>query len=117
MSGGVKSSYQVWLKRKWNRNPKCYYCKQKTIFENRQIGDGILKPNAATVEHLYSKLDIRRLLQKNTTVLACYHCNQERCFEDQKRVRYQKFSLNILELWATPEILLHPYFQYTRVSA
>jgi hypothetical protein len=38
---------------------------------------GPMSTDLATIEHLYSKMDVRRLLDEST-VLACYDCNHAR---------------------------------------
>lgn len=50
----------------------CSYCKSKTKLQESHVGK--CKNNIATSEHIYSKLDIRRLLSEKT-ILACYGCN------------------------------------------
>lgn len=58
---------------------KCYYCQRIC---NKPATGGVRLPTHelnATVEHLYSRDDIRRLLAdgKKIRVLSCYRCNQE----------------------------------------
>lgn len=59
-------------------NGRCFYCNCKTklgcIFGMRHIE---IPKNAATIEHVYCRRDIRRCLE-NKLVLACYKCNQEK---------------------------------------
>lgn len=64
------------IKALYNKNPHCYYCKR---FTYRNTTDPNLDA-LATVEHLYSKMDIRRFLvsKDKNTVLACNKCNQDR---------------------------------------
>jgi 5-methylcytosine-specific restriction endonuclease McrA len=50
---------------------ECYYCKRPM----RLLGP--MSTDLATIEHLYSKMDIRRLLD-DRSVLACYDCNHLR---------------------------------------
>lgn len=64
-----------------------------------------MPPIAATIDHLYSKLDLRRWVKRKPgevkKVLACYACNQRRSIEETARLskeeifmRSQGFSLN-----------------------
>jgi hypothetical protein len=63
-------------------NPRCFYCRK------------LLNNNTATLEHLFSRLDIRRGLQdfSRDTVLACQKCNlkasEEQIFEIYKGFDY-----------------------------
>lgn len=65
-----------------SRNPKCHYC-QQTIYKNAP-GDSINKHNSATVDHIYSRNDIRRFLveERENTVLACHKCNFEKSLKE-----------------------------------
>lgn len=60
---------------------KCCYCKQKVVLTQR--GDGVNAtrfPNSATIEHKYTKLDIRRNVEhrRSRYRLSCYKCNLTR---------------------------------------
>lgn len=59
---------------------KCFYCGKETKLQSLSR-KGIQKSNNATIEHIYSKLDIRRNLNKHT-VLACYECNSTKSHND-----------------------------------
>lgn len=62
----------------------CYYCGIKTI-RIPSGTSGLLPDNAATIEHLYSKFDIRRWVQKSNlsnTVMSCNRCNKNRCIRE-----------------------------------
>lgn len=69
----------------WNENPKCHWCEILTIIpEGKEIS---LSANHATLDHLYSKWEIRELpslkdIQR--TVLACNSCNERRGYEAQE---------------------------------
>lgn len=63
---------------------KCYYCKCQMILTNiSSVSKGQSLPaNAATIEHLVSRLSPHRWKKKlkgeKRKVLACYSCNQEK---------------------------------------
>lgn len=91
---------KVWL---WKRNPHCHWCGCLTQLTN--CPDGKIPADAATIDHLYSRLDLRRWLKRKRgevkKVLACYDCNQRRSIEETARLsreeilkRSQGFSLN-----------------------
>lgn len=87
----------------WEKNPHCHWCGELTELTN--CPNGQVPPNAATIDHLYSKLDLRRWVKRKPgevkKVLACYACNQRRSIEETARLskeeifmRSQGFSLN-----------------------
>ena len=61
---------------RWQKqNKKCYYCGITTSLVT--FGHGRLKNYHATLEHIYSRIDIRRYAHGGgKTVMACYGCNQ-----------------------------------------
>lgn len=60
----------------WSENPHCHWCGCLTVLANTHV------ENQATVDHLYSRYNPARYLDRGhdepTTVLACYKCNHER---------------------------------------
>lgn len=87
----------------WDENPHCHWCGVLTELTNCPKGQ--VPNNAATIDHLYSKLDPRRWVRRKPgqikKVLACYACNQRRSIEETSRlskeeifIRSQGFSLN-----------------------
>lgn len=69
------------------RKGKCVYCGAVTIHPKfKKEGGGTTPLNAATIDHVYSKNDIRRFTERGkwSLVLSCYECNKnknirERC--------------------------------------
>ncbi len=59
------------------RNPLCLWCGRVTILE---VVKPIREADAATVDHLYSKLHPKRSLFWRRCVLACYECNMNRSY-------------------------------------
>lgn len=59
-------------------NDRCCWC-DKEIFKPIS-GQSIPNHNTATVDHIYSRLDIRRNIVKEAqnVVIACYECNNKR---------------------------------------
>jgi len=90
IQGGRNGKLRKELYKKFNGF--CFYCKCKTEFTKEPQ---LTSDNAATIEHLYCKLDIRRSLC-DKTVLACYKCNKDKAKLDNKK--FQKDSCMYSEL-------------------
>lgn len=75
----------------------------KPLFHHKILEEG-MPPRAATIEHIYSKWDVRRHL-KNPVVAVCYKCNQDKAALDEKRAlqgyyswkRYDGLLINYLK--------------------
>lgn len=65
----------------FKKQKNCYYCGIKLKMAKQGVNGCDQDKNVATLEHLYSKLDIRRLLSKKS-VLACASCNHSRAERD-----------------------------------
>lgn len=62
----------------WRRDPRCYWCGRPTVIHEEVCGKKI-PANAATIDHLWSRLDPRRKPGKpGPKVLACFKCNHRR---------------------------------------
>ena len=63
----------------------CHHCGKEVLFDNNV---GAQDHNKATIDHIYSRLDIRRYLvkEKDNVVLSCHECNQRLCLKEQKEV-------------------------------
>lgn len=88
------SNYKI-LKNLLASSNHCFYCKTSVI-KNRK-GSKICRSNSATVDHIYSKTDIRRFIvqEENNVVLACYSCNQKKgVIENTEYVRYNIIAKN-----------------------
>lgn len=82
-----KKLQQLYIKSK----KKCKYCGRKTEMPPT---DGVTTfKRMATQEHLYSKMDIRRLLS-NKTVLCCLECNQNKAYADYDAIFNNEFYNN-----------------------
>jgi hypothetical protein len=72
----------------YNENPYCYYCGKKTILTNiKNIPKGSELPdNAATIEHLVSRISLYRFVKKKKgerrKVISCYRCNHDRSIQE-----------------------------------
>ena len=79
-------------KRLFRENPHCYWCSVETLF----VGDGYIKrpnPRMATVDHLYSRYDLRRYVKGNQKlVLACFHCNNSRAAQETKLLSREEIN-------------------------
>lgn len=68
------------------RDDHCYWCGRQVVLT--PDGSGVLKPFHATIDHKFSRQDIRRYLPSGGSyqVLSCYKCNQQRNIEDTKKL-------------------------------
>lgn len=77
-------SYRQLKLKLYAENPYCHYCKKKMVITN--ITKGRLPKNAATIEHLISRINFRRWVKKQPgqkrKVLACHGCNQARSIKE-----------------------------------
>lgn len=66
----------------WDDNPRCHWCGCVTTIPDRHARSyKDFKPNDATLDHMFSKLDARRGTTPAGTrcnVLACRKCNNDR---------------------------------------
>lgn len=70
----------------WKQDPHCYWCRRETVLYHK-LGGGKTRPDQATIDHLYNRLDPRRLLHAHGEckyVLSCYECNWKRGLETQR---------------------------------
>lgn len=79
----------------------CFYCGRKVKLAYNDLED----KRKATIEHIYPKNDIRRLLFKGSNgpvVLACYGCNQkmnkrfERSIFKDSKGKWEPYLIGIL---------------------
>jgi hypothetical protein len=82
------------LKRLLKKGNTCHWC-GKEVFRN--CIDGIQKHDTATVDHVYSKLQMHTRIFENPKVLACYECNQLRNDIEQRTIR----NRNQPTMWQT----------------
>lgn len=61
---------------------RCCYCGCRMVLEQ---GDTPNQDRSATIEHVYSKMDIRRLLDESK-MLACYKCNTGKAKDEYKNI-------------------------------
>lgn len=89
--GGKASKWHFKLRSLWVKNPFCYHCDELTTLHDRFCDSYIhgqdQKNHAATLDHLYSNLDIRRLLKGgDKVVISCYYCNNHRSSREVRQV-------------------------------
>jgi hypothetical protein len=72
------------LRKRWDQNDSCRKCGCKTILETGNIQND----NSATLDHLYSNLDIRRLIKESRyiVVLWCHKCNQRKAVKEVRAI-------------------------------
>ena len=86
----------------WQNDPRCHWCRRTTKLLNIPEIKGEADPLMATIDHLVSRYDPKRWVQRDQTkVLSCYECNSKRAIEETKKLsreelvhRGQGFSLN-----------------------
>ena len=79
-------SYKRWMtkhKRQLHeRYPYCHWCAKRVYLADASM-QGKCRPDTATLDHMYSRLDPRRDGHRDrSVVLACYECNQRRGKKD-----------------------------------
>lgn len=75
-----------WLIRMWLRDSQCFYCHEETVLMMRRKRQIKLRQDAATIEHLRSRLHPNRQEPAHGDVrwvLACHKCNHQRGREDE----------------------------------
>lgn len=76
-------------------DPRCYWCKKETVLPPKPNNSPF--PSLATIDHIYSRFDIRRFVEKKPgeirRVLACYECNQKRAREEEARLTREEITL------------------------
>ena len=75
----------------WEQNPHCHWCGCLTDWYNPPNGN--LPPNAATIDHLLSRLNPERYYlpyyPQSLMVIACYKCNTERGAREERELLQQ----------------------------
>jgi len=85
--GGRSSSWHKQLLDNWNNNPRCYWCGNVTVISKNRSHIKGLPPLEATLDHVYSNYDLRRLLKGGSkTVVACNMCNNKRAAAETRLV-------------------------------
>ena len=79
LSTEIRNSFL--LKMVNDQNEICHYCKGRMKIKS----DNPFDTSLASIEHLYSKLDIRRYLNEST-VATCKKCNWEKAHEEQRQI-------------------------------
>lgn len=91
---------------------KCHYCKQRVLITSQP--NGVQRHNTATVDHVYSHNDIRRLIDNNhkKVVLACNKCNNSRnevenqWQKEESKIREESKSFLLTSLLTNKENLI-----------
>lgn len=69
------------LERLFRKDPNCHWCARETLL-TRSFGGGWLPKDAATIDHIYSRINPAHKGKRHLYVLACYSCNQQRCRDE-----------------------------------
>ena len=91
--------------RLFESNPHCYYCGKLTTIDIPK--DGEKNPdNMATIDHIYSKFDVRRYEPSYKdcsvkTVLSCRKCNDSRAHLEEQQIPLQERQLRGFGLFNT----------------
>ena len=64
----------------FEQNPHCHYCGVLTVLTEAGVEEYKDNPNHATIDHVYSRFDLRRWVCNNEEryVLSCRKCNNDR---------------------------------------
>jgi len=66
----------------WEKDPHCHWCGVKTVWWAKALGHAEKPKNAATLDHLVSRLDPKRYKMeyypRSLFVIACDCCNNNR---------------------------------------
>lgn len=62
----------------WDANKSCFWCGRETTWFNEPT---FPPPEAATIDHLYTKEDPRRIIAPHALVLSCTKCNSVRGYK------------------------------------
>lgn len=108
-TGGRSSKWHQLLRTKWFKNPHCHWCNVITVIDGER-GSVNQNPLAATLDHIYSNLDLRRLIDGGkTVVVSCERCNGKRSHAEVTKVypniydkRHNKVS--IIEILQTGKV-------------
>lgn len=79
-------------------DPKCHWCKEEMILlDYRTLPKGEPHPdNAATIEHLRSRLDPKRTERpgpgEKRWVLGCRKCNGKRAAQEEATLTYEELN-------------------------
>ena len=84
-------------------DPLCHWCKQETVLADWP--NSIQPDNAATVDHLFSKLDPRRYEPGGelAKVLACHACNSKRAVEEHEALGQKEIDRRVRRFRGEPE--------------
>ena len=88
------------LRKRLKHKKKCHYCGVKVIKNIRSNLNAfgmpkIMPPNQATIDHVYSKWDIRRFTQTGgkVIVLACNKCNQDKNIKETCLMKDETYAM------------------------
>lgn len=98
--------FKGWLRRErrrlWDINPHCHYCGVTTVFPPSGKCWAANEPNnMATLDHLYSRWDIRRLFpaSEKKVVLSCLKCNRDKNFREMRmNAEYSDFNRKVIDI-------------------
>ena len=81
-------AHRVFIRQAFEKDPVqlCYWC-HKQVFKAKGAHQ---VHNTATVDHLYSKFDIRRLIadERDIMVVSCQNCNWKRGCQEANRIKH-----------------------------
>jgi len=88
-----RNQFKKQRKRLFLEHPYCFWCKKPLILIDSSSGQ--LPNNAATIDHIFSKLHSGRKLSCNNInrhVLSCYRCNHLRSKQEMKVIYLKQSS-------------------------
>lgn len=81
--------YRLWLK-----NKRCRKCGVITTFPKSGKSRGNEPKNLATIDHVFSRNDIRRFVgnNRNKITLYCFKCNQNKNMHERKDLSWSRYE-------------------------
>jgi hypothetical protein len=78
----------------WKKDPHCFWCEELTIIHKHKQGRKI-PDNAATLDHIVTRLNPLRGKIKGRTVLACNRCNFLRGKMEEKMIKIEEETKHV----------------------
>lgn len=78
----------------WTKPQNCHHCGCSVV--RAKSGQKRNKDNTATIDHIFSRYDIRRACVNGSKwVLSCHKCNDHRCRVDNRRMQQINFDYDM----------------------
>jgi 5-methylcytosine-specific restriction endonuclease McrA len=105
-------------RRLWENNPCCHWCGVKTVWWVEALGHVEKPKNAATLDHLISRLNPQRYQMSEypseLMVIACDKCNNERGKREDvslRRITEWNSRKELKEVLTDPNLMVHYLYE------